>query len=184
MEYLLWSVQIVLALMLVYVGVSKFTQARDKRDEGRSGALSCAAGTFYILFAVGLVLPMATGVLPEITLMVAIMAGGFAVLAMLSGKLFGRKTNPTMNVAVGILAAVILVGHVTADVIPLVRHAKKTYKDRTEFLAWQARHDVNAPKKGDMAPDFELLSPDGESSFRLSDYRGKQPVGIIFGSFT
>jgi hypothetical protein len=48
--------------------------------------------------------------------------------------------------------------------------------------------DKNAPRPGDVAPDFtlELLSAAGArtgESLSLSSLRGK-PVGLIFGSFT
>jgi hypothetical protein len=35
-----------------------------------------------------------------------------------------------------------------------------------------------------MAPDFELRSPDGATTVRLSAHRGDKPVALIFGSFT
>ncbi len=57
-----------------------------------------------------------------------------------------------------------------------------TIKHMRKEWAWQQEHDGNAPKKGDVAPYFELLSPDGKSSFKLSDYRGKKPIVLIFGS--
>jgi tetratricopeptide (TPR) repeat protein len=34
------------------------------------------------------------------------------------------------------------------------------------------------------APDFSLASPGGDAATRLSSYRGKQPVVLIFGSYT
>ena len=39
-------------------------------------------------------------------------------------------------------------------------------------------------KQGDMAPDFTLKSPDGKTTVTLSDYRGKKPVALVFGSYT
>lgn len=39
-------------------------------------------------------------------------------------------------------------------------------------------------KPGEPAPDFALLSKDGQSTLRLSDSRGKKPVVLIFGSCT
>lgn len=53
-------------------------------------------------------------------------------------------------------------------------------KERT----WQRRYDALAPKVGDPAPDFELSDVEGRHSVRLSDYRGRMPVALIFGSFT
>jgi hypothetical protein len=45
--------------------------------------------------------------------------------------------------------------------------------------------DLRTPKLrvGDPAFDFELPSPSG-ATVRLSDFRGVQPVALIFGSYT
>jgi hypothetical protein len=53
-------------------------------------------------------------------------------------------------------------------------------KQKTE----QKRLDAFAPKVGGIAPDFELRDVDGENPLRLSDFRGQEPVALIFGSFT
>jgi hypothetical protein len=37
---------------------------------------------------------------------------------------------------------------------------------------------------GDAAPDFTLEAPDGSSPVRLSSFRDKKPVVLIFGSYT
>jgi len=43
----------------------------------------------------------------------------------------------------------------------------------------------NGPKPGDEAPDFELpLLGDSARKVRLSSFRAKKPVALIFGSFT
>ena len=39
-------------------------------------------------------------------------------------------------------------------------------------------------KVGDLAPDFTLKSLDGPRKVTLSDFRGKRPVVLIFGSYT
>jgi hypothetical protein len=39
-------------------------------------------------------------------------------------------------------------------------------------------------KEGDMAPDFTLPSPDGKRKVTLSEFRGKKPVALVFGSYT
>jgi hypothetical protein len=59
-----------------------------------------------------------------------------------------------------------------------------TIKNRKEASAWQKKYDKQAPKLGDMAPDFELFDSVGENPVRLSDFRGQKPVALIFGSFT
>ena len=53
-----------------------------------------------------------------------------------------------------------------------------------KMKAWQRQAELNAPKPGDLAPDFELPELDGTSTIRLSEFRGKKPVALIFGSFT
>ena len=58
------------------------------------------------------------------------------------------------------------------------------FKTRKRAQAWQAEKDALAPKVGDVAPDFELCDVDGEHAVRLSQFRGEQPVALIFGSFT
>ena len=55
---------------------------------------------------------------------------------------------------------------------------------KKEFYRWQHRYDAAAPKVGDIAPDFELRDTGGENPVRLSDFKGKLPVALIFGSFT
>jgi hypothetical protein len=60
----------------------------------------------------------------------------------------------------------------------------KTIRERNRQRAWQKRYDLLAPNVGDMAPDFELSDANGENALRLSDFRGKKPVALIFGSYT
>jgi len=55
---------------------------------------------------------------------------------------------------------------------------------RKQMAAWQEKYDALAPKPGDQAPDFELHDTNGQNPVRLSDFRGKRPVALIFGSFT
>lgn len=57
-------------------------------------------------------------------------------------------------------------------------------RNRADATAWQKKYNTNAPKIGDQAPDFELRDMNGENPVRLSDFRGKKPVALIFGSFT
>jgi peroxiredoxin len=59
-----------------------------------------------------------------------------------------------------------------------------TIKNRQEASSWQKKHDLNAPKVGDLAPDFELYDSSGENRVRLAEFRGQKPVALVFGSFT
>ena len=50
--------------------------------------------------------------------------------------------------------------------------------------AWQKKYEASAPKPGDTAPDFELSDINGENPVRLSEYHGRKPAALVFGSFT
>ena len=63
----------------------------------------------------------------------------------------------------------------------LLIHSKEW---RDEEVAWQNTLDPKSPKVGDLAPDFELQDPEGNVRVRLSDFRGKRPVALVFGSYT
>jgi hypothetical protein len=39
-------------------------------------------------------------------------------------------------------------------------------------------------RENDVAPDFELKTTDGKTLVKLSDFRGKKPVALVFGSYT
>ena len=56
--------------------------------------------------------------------------------------------------------------------------------DRKTATGWQKKYDVQAPRVGDTAPDFSLRDANGQNPVRLSDFREKKPVALIFGSFT
>jgi cytochrome oxidase Cu insertion factor (SCO1/SenC/PrrC family) len=60
----------------------------------------------------------------------------------------------------------------------------KTLRLIREHKAWQREYDAVAPRKGDLAPDFELFDMDGENPVRLSHFRGEKPVALIFGYYT
>ena len=47
--------------------------------------------------------------------------------------------------------------------------------------------DLRTPDKlnvGDTAPDFSLKTLDGKETVTLSQFKGKKPVVLIFGSYT
>ena len=54
----------------------------------------------------------------------------------------------------------------------------------SEHKAWQEKFDALAPKVGDIAPDFTLYDVNGENRVSLSDFRGRKPMALIFGSYT
>lgn len=48
----------------------------------------------------------------------------------------------------------------------------------------QKKLDRQAPKAGDMAPDFTLTDSSGTDTVTLSQFRGEKPVALVFGSYT
>jgi hypothetical protein len=70
---------------------------------------------------------------------------------------------------------------------PRVQKTAKENKLRTsdaEFSPAREKERNEVPQPGEIAPDFELRSPDGATSVKLSQFRGKKPVVLIFGCFT
>lgn len=55
---------------------------------------------------------------------------------------------------------------------------------REQALADGLRAPSDGIARDAEAPDFSLQSPSGEAATRLSSYHGKQPVVLIFGSYT
>ncbi|MCI0639614.1 MAG: redoxin domain-containing protein [Gemmataceae bacterium] len=52
------------------------------------------------------------------------------------------------------------------------------------LLAGDLGSPLQGPRVDQAAPDFTLSAQDGKKKITLSDYRGKKPVVLIFGSFT
>lgn len=50
--------------------------------------------------------------------------------------------------------------------------------------AAKAERKQDTLKMGDRAPDFTLADPHGKNEVKLSSFRGKKPVVLIFGSYT
>ena len=60
----------------------------------------------------------------------------------------------------------------------------KAMRARKAIKEWRKQYMPLAPKAGDIAPDFELYDVNGRNQIRLSEFRGKKPVALIFGSYT
>ncbi len=48
----------------------------------------------------------------------------------------------------------------------------------------EGRRPADRVEEGDQAPDFQLRMLEGKKTVRLSSYRKKKPVALIFGSYT
>ena len=47
-----------------------------------------------------------------------------------------------------------------------------------------AERDQMGPNEGETPPDFELKRMGTEDRVRLSSFKGKRPVALVFGSYT
>jgi hypothetical protein len=66
----------------------------------------------------------------------------------------------------------------------LINDLKFIVPFRSKLLKWQVESNRLSPKAGDPAPDFTLFDTSGAESVTLSDFIGKKPVALIFGSYT
>lgn len=66
----------------------------------------------------------------------------------------------------------------------LLDDVKFVVQYRNMHMSIQKNLDQAAPRAGDLAPDFTLSDVSGKESVTLSDFRGKKPVALVFGSFT
>lgn len=55
---------------------------------------------------------------------------------------------------------------------------------RVKAMRQQKLLNAQAPKAGDLAPDFTLSDISGTVSVTLSSFRGQKPVALVFGSYT
>jgi hypothetical protein len=66
----------------------------------------------------------------------------------------------------------------------LINDAKYTIQHRKRIMPIQKKLDRQAPKAGDLAPDFTLTDSSGNHTVTLSQFRGVKPVALVFGSYT
>jgi hypothetical protein len=55
---------------------------------------------------------------------------------------------------------------------------------RAEMMKFMAERETLAPAVGVEAPDFDLPRLGGNERVRMSSFRGRKPVALIFGSYT
>lgn len=123
----------------------------------------------------------------------AIIACPFAIYLLLNLsqhlKRVSRSTTGNFARKGLLVSAVLIFGFTLWEGRDLVRASwdityKAAYWRNKEVTVWQAENNPNVPKIGDIAPDFELTDVTGTTTMRLSDFRDKKPVVLLFGSFT
>jgi hypothetical protein len=192
MNILIWALQISLALAFLFLGIRKLTQPRTQLPHRREAtgldSFSMSRGRFIaiieILVSLGLILPVLTGFLPVLTFLMAIGVIVLMLCAAVVNIRYGKLPILGLNILVLVIAAAINYSHIVAEDIPTLRFIKSTAYYIGQASAWQKYYDSLAPKAGDLAKDFELKGVNHENSVRLSHFKGKMPVALIFGSYT
>ncbi len=97
------------------------------------------------------------------------------------GKNTGKVTR--MGFIVFALLGAVYTGYDQNDPITnMKKFAVDVDEWRPKEQAWQDKNDVNAPKVGDMAPQFTLLNSEGSNKNSLTDFLGAKPVVFFLGA--
>lgn len=170
-------VQAALACFLILSGARQIVRQRDSRWWGG----------LRLVLGLMLVAPVAVGA-PD-ALSFAAAALSVVVLAASARRAPIATTRPKRMVrrtavASAMLTVLFMVWEREDNLVLGGDLLLNTIEFRDEELSWQQANDPRSPKVGDVAPDFELQDPTGEVQVRLSDFRGKRPVALVFGSYT
>jgi len=122
MHLALWIVQGLLCAMFLYVGslkvfaYKKYKAMTEKQSGGRGSGISKSMTTFIgiaeIAGAIGLVVPAATGIAPELTTVAAI---GLAVIMILAIAFHMRRSEPAIPaIVLLVLSAFVAAGRLTS----------------------------------------------------------------------
>ncbi len=171
------------ALQLALAGYLLVTGLRGVASSVPGPRLGSSA---RIGLSLAIVLPLAVGAPSIVSLLGCLCAGGLLLTRVGRGGDHGIPAHRLRQAALAAAAAVsgfmLFEGEDSLDLaVALVVNMNEW---RTHELEWQLEHDLQAPKVGDLAPDFTLQDPSGTAVVRLSDFRGRRPVALVFGSYT
>ena len=193
---LLALAQIALGLYLLVNGKILLS---DKQQLGKwatrlgltvNGRLSQKPLNGWLMIGTGAALILPILGLPHWLAIAACPAAIYWIIALRNGDQSGAARKSGSWVQKGLIAGAVLVfGFTVWEGKDLVRSAasimyKTAYWRKTEVTGWQKTNNPNVPQLGELAPDFELTDVHGETTVRLSDFRRKRPVVLLFGSFT
>jgi hypothetical protein len=189
---LLLIVQLALAVFLIVSGAHALSfPDRDGpwlRRLGVTDGSSRTAGRIGVLrlvLGIALLLPLVLGAPFIVSLLASL--GAFGLLVRIERGLEDRARGRWVRTAAigssALVAAFILWER--DDALDLgITIAANAREWRVHELEWQLDNDRRSPKVGHLAPDFELQDPSGHTPVRLSSFRGKRPVALVFGSYT
>ncbi|MAE96641.1 MAG: hypothetical protein CL910_18490 [Deltaproteobacteria bacterium] len=175
------------AVALLQLGLAVFLAMSGLRGLLPSALGARPLAAFRLVLAILLLAPLLLGAPFFLSLL-----GGFGVLGLLvfvarQGLAGGGRSGRLLRHA-SIPAAVAFVAfslwEAEDPLLLSVALVSNTQEWREHELDWQLDNDGRAPKVGDLAPDFQPQDPSGATAVRLSDFRGKRPVALVFGSYT
>jgi len=151
------------------------------------GSRTRLSGGIRVAFGLMMLTPIALGAPAGFSLLS--MLGAFALLIVLERQILpeARSTGRLMRRTAIVFAAIsgLFISWEGEDNLVLGADLLINATEwRNEEVVWQQTLDRKSPKVGDEAPDFELQDPEGNVRVRLSDFRGKRPVALVFGSYT
>jgi hypothetical protein len=172
-----------LGVMLTQVGLAVFLVVSGLRrvvgsERRRAGALRVGLGVL-------LAGPLLAGAPFPVSLL-ACLGALAALLALDRGAPRGRLVRWIRAAAIGCagVTAVFMLWEREDPLVLGVEMVSTARQWRTHEHHWQLANDLEAPKIGELAPDFELQDPSGRSAVRLADFRGVRAVALVFGSYT
>jgi hypothetical protein len=176
------AVVIHLGVMLIQVGLAIFLVVSGLRLLARG--VDRPAGALLGGFGVLLVAPAAGA--PSLVSLFACLGGIAILLALDRSPPNGGLDRWNHAAAVGCagVTALFMVWEREDPLALGVELASTAQAWRTHERDWQLANDLEAPKVGELAPDFELQDPSGRTAVRLADFRDKRAVALIFGSYT
>lgn len=182
MNIIIWGLQALVGGFLLALGIRKLFKLGSSSK--KTGWFIPLMGIVEIVIALGFLLPVIFSVLKDMTFFSAVLA---LILMAIKGVVYLVRADfrlAGMNLGVLFIVGVMVYGHILLKDIPIINFVAVSVYYRPIEMAWQKKWDKLAPKENDMAPDFELWDTDGKNRVRLSDFKGKKPVGLIFGSYT
>ncbi len=173
---------LVQASLIVFLLATGFLELRRRA----SGATPLPAALRLLLGSL-LAAPLALGAPVAVSIAAALLA-----LALLCGSEWRSPAAGSWPVvltrraavAFALIAASFMVWEREDNLVLGADLLLKTIEFRDEEIVWQVSNDPQSPKVGEIAPDFALQDPSGSVQVRLSDFRGKRPVALVFGSYT
>lgn len=191
---ILAGTQLGLGLMFVFSGLCGILKLTPSRFINYVGGMVVASGEVRWFFS-SLLLVFGCLLVSPFVLPLPYNAGIFALLGVLCLTLcytlfpeLGKGQKGKLSRILIVLFSLVALGITLYDGQTPLKSMQQIFADINEYRPkeqeWQDRYDVNAPKVGDIAPDFSLLTVTDKNEFSLSDFIGEKPTVLFLGANT